>query len=246
MNKKEYKKIFALEKDYWWYKGLHELVLKTIKNYSSNNNISILDAGCGTGRMMELLNKFGEVSGIDYSEDAVRFSKKRGLKNVKMIDLNNWNKNEKSYDIVVCLDVLYHSGIKDDIEIIRKFYSALNNKGILILNNPAFNILRRHHDLVVSTKRRYRKNGLVKKIKDIGFNIRTATYRLPYLFIIIIIIKKLLPKISSPNQTVSDLVSLPVWLNKLLLSINRIENKFILRGINMPFGSSLFIVAKKN
>ena len=243
MEKNEYKKMYNFENDYWWYKGLHELIIKNINKYSGNNNISIFDAGCGTGRMMELLNKFGEVSGIDYSKDAVRFSQKRGLKNVKVSDLNNWNTTE-SYDVIICLDVLYHSGIKDDIEIIRKFYSALNNNGILILNNPAFNILRRNHDYVVHTKRRYLKSNTVKKIKGIGFEIEIATYRLPYLFLIILI-KKLLNNFFT-NNAESDLVSLPDWFNEVLLTINRFENRLILCGINMPFGSSLFIIAKKN
>jgi len=244
VHKSEYKKIYLLEDKHWWYRTLHELVESFINKNIEGKRLHIFDAGCGTGRMMELLNKYGEVDGIDYSEDSVRFSKKRGLKNVKVEDLNTWNTKEKQYDVIVCLDVIYHSGIKDDIEIIRKFYSALNNNGILILNNPAFNILRRSHDYVVHTKRRYRKSRTIKKINDIGFNIKIATYRLPYLFFIILI-KKLLNKFFT-NKMESDLVSLPYWFNKLLLSINRFENKLILLKINIPFGSSLFIVAKKN
>jgi hypothetical protein len=41
------------------------------------------------------------------------------------------------------------------------------------------------------------------------------------------------------------LFQLPSWLNKLFLRINRIENKLIISGINMPFGSSLFLVECK-
>jgi 2-polyprenyl-3-methyl-5-hydroxy-6-metoxy-1,4-benzoquinol methylase len=244
MKKEEYKRMFVLEKDYWWYRGLHELVLKIIKNYSNSNKITLFDAGCGTGIMMELLNKFGKVDGIDYSVEAIKFSEKRGLKNIKVENLNNWNKKGKLYDVIICLDVLYHSGIKDDIETIRNFYSSLNNNGLLILNNPAFNVLRRSHDDVVFTKRRYRKSITIKKMKSIGFDIETATYRLPFLFFVILI-RKTLNKFFT-NKVDSDLVSIPNYINKLFLFINRIENKLIVSGINMPFGSSLFIVARKN
>ena len=245
MEKDVYYSIAEMEKTFWWYVGLHELVLKTLKKFYPQKNLNILDAGCGTGRMLELLNKNNNtLEGIDYSEDAVIISKRKGLLNVKNVNLNTWNANEDKYDIIICLDVIYHSGIKNDIDIIRKFYSAMNENSLLILNNPAFNILKRPHDIVVSTKRRYRKSALVKIIEAIGFDVDVATYRLPFLFIFISI-KKLLDKIFSPAKMESDLVSLPNWLNNLMLIINRLENKLILSGISMPFGSSLFIVAKK-
>lgn len=245
MEKHEYLNMYMAETEYWWYKALHELVELVVKKNSFGKELQIFDAGCGTGKMMEILEKYGEVEGIDYSKDALKFSKKRGVKNVKLCDLNNWNENKYSYNIIVCLDVLYHSGIKDDIEIIRKFYSALSNNGILILNVPAFNILRRNHDLIVSTKKRYRKSTIIDKIQNIGFEIKIASYRLPHLFIVILL-KKLLNKLYRPKNMASDLLLLKGWLNKTLLYINRIENKLILQRITIPFGSSLFIVAKKN
>lgn len=244
MIKNEYSRMYNMETYFWWYLALHELVVSFIDKFFKKNNLNIFDAGCGTGRMIELLNEYGCVEGIDYSEEAINFSKRRGLQNIKIENLNTWDIKENKYDIIICLDVIYHSGIIDDIEIIRKFYSALKNNGVLILNNPAFKILKRKHDEVVSTKRRYAKRVIMKKIKNIGFNIEEATYRLPYLFIIILI-RKLINKMFNGYKIKSDLISLPSWLNRLLLILNRIENKLILNGIHMPFGSSLFIVAKK-
>lgn len=246
MKKKEYETMYKMENNHWWYKGLHELVESYIKKYSKEGELDILDAGCGTGRMMEILNKYGHIEGIDYSKDAVSFCKKRGLKNVKVENLNNWNSNDKLYDAIISLDVLYHTGIKNDIQIINKFYSRLNKNGILILNLPAFNILRRYHDAAVSGKKRYRKRATIKELKNSGFNIIKATYRLSHLFIIILFIIKPFEKLFHYNKkNKSDLKLLPLRLNKLLLSINRLENKLLFFGTNIPFGSSLFIVARK-
>jgi hypothetical protein len=35
------------------------------------------------------------------------------------------------------------------------------------------------------------------------------------------------------------------WLNNLLIKLGRVENKLLSAGWHMPWGSSLFVVAKK-
>ena len=44
----------------------------------------------------------------------------------------------------------------------------------------------------------------------------------------------------------SDIADIPSkFVNQLLILINKIENQIIARGFSIPFGSSLFVVAKK-
>lgn len=80
MEKSEYLRMYKLESNFWWYKVLNELVDSTIGCYKPEGPINILDAGCGTGRMMEINQKYGTVTGIDYSEDAVTYAKKEDSK----------------------------------------------------------------------------------------------------------------------------------------------------------------------
>jgi len=244
MEKNEYKNIYKFEDNHWWYKGLHELVELYIIKEKIDKKIKIFDAGCGTGKMISILQNYGDVKGNDFSRDAIDICRERGLDNVEIKDLNTWSSNGELYDIIVCLDVLYHSSIDDDIEIIRKFYSALNNEGVLILNNPAFNLLRRKHDVVVGGKRRYRKNYLISELDKIGFKKIISTYRLPYLFIVILI-KKAFRLFFHILKNESDLKEVHPFINRFLLTFNRVENFFILKGLSIPFGSSLFIIAQK-
>ncbi|MDO5977540.1 class I SAM-dependent methyltransferase [Flavivirga spongiicola] len=242
MNKQEYKNMYQQENNFWWYKTLHNLIIATIKK-RKDINLAIFDAGCGTGRLMELLSDYGTVSGIDYSEDAVIFSKKRGLKHISRNDLNDWEPTEK-YDVITSIDVLYHSAIKDDYKVLQKFYDGLSTGGTLILNLAAFNILRREHDVIVHTKRRYRKKTFVKKLEAVGFCIEKATYRMPLLFLIILL-QKLIHKIFPPKKIASDVQETPKWINAIFYFLGKIENSFILKTGSIPFGSSLFIIAKK-
>lgn len=244
MDKSEYVRMYHLESNFWWYKVLHELVDFTIRKNKKEGGIRILDAGCGTGRMMEICQKYGTITGIDYSADAVSFAKKRGLNNVEIGDLNDYSFEKDTYDAVICLDVLYHTGIRNDLEVVEKFYQSLKKDGILIINLPAFDYLKRPHDIVVHTKKRYRKKAFVNELKETGFSIISSSYRMPHLYFIILI-SKLFRKERNLKEAESDLKELPVWLNTILLNFGRMENWWLGRGFSIPMGSSLFIVAKK-
>lgn len=244
MEKSEYLRMYTLESDFWWYKVLHELVDSTIGRYKPEGPISILDAGCGTGRMLEINQKYGTVTGIDYSEDAVTYAKKRGLDNIFIGDLNNYPFEKNTYEVVVCLDVLYHSAIENDLAVVDRLRESLKNDGILIINVPAFDFLKRSHDQVVHTKKRYRRKVFVDELKAAGFSVLRSGYRMPHLFFIILL-SKLISKEKVHAESESDLKEIPSWLNKLLFKCGRFENWCIRRGIVFPLGSSLFIVAKK-
>lgn len=244
--------MFVFESDYWWYRGLHELVEyyvnKVRKQKQQNheeNPIRIFDAGCGTGRLMELLSKHGTVTGIDYAEEAVTFCRQRGIPNVSVADLNQWRPEPGAYHIVVSNDVLCNSGVEDDAAVIEKFNEALVPGGHLILNLPAFKCLCRKHDIAVFGKRRYRKKKTTAMLKEMGFDVVAANYRLPALFLVIILQKYLIESFQKDTEATSDLKTIPKGINKLLLFLNRIENRIIRMGIPQFFGSSLFLVCRK-
>ena len=67
----EYQNMFELETSHWWYTTLHKLVEISVAKEWKGSHIKILDAGCGTGRMMEILSSYGNVEGLDYSPLAV-------------------------------------------------------------------------------------------------------------------------------------------------------------------------------
>lgn len=243
MEKNEYKQMYEVENTYWWYRILHELVESVVKK-TGNRNLTILDVGCGTGRMMELLQSYGHVDGFDYSQEALNFSRKRGITRIQLLDLNIWEPQEATYDVIVCLDVLCSQGIHDDYGTMRRMYHALRPHGLLIMNMPAFKMLKRHHDVRVFVQKRYDKKEMKEKLEAMGFSMAMMTYRLPMLFIIILF-KKIVERFQPFDPLDSDLKPLPRWLNRLFLFLGRLENRVICQGVTMPFGSSVFVVAEK-
>jgi SAM-dependent methyltransferase len=245
MERNEYEKMFQFENWYWWYRGLHELVCSQVQRFKTDQAPAILDAGCGTGRMIELLGVYGHIEGFDFSAAAIEYCRQRGLRDCRTLDLNEWDPEADRWDIIISLDVICCSGIHDDRIILEKFRRALVENGILIMNLPAFWLLRRAHDRAVSSVRRYHKKDLVGELAALGFRVPYAGYRLPPLFVVIWL-KKMVEKISKPQKIESDLRPLPRLLNDLLVGYHRMENTLIRWGVRFPFGSSLFVVAVKN
>ena len=243
MHISEYKNMFEREQTYWWYVGLHTLVYDMLCHQKISKNASILDAGCGTGGLIDFLNQksYKNLNGFDFSEDAINFCHQRGYKNCFRQDLNTW-KPEKKYDVIISCDVLYHKNIINDKKIISKFKEALNPGGILILNLPAFELLKREHDIVVETKKRYTIKTLKEITKNLELKPILINYRLPLLFVVILFSKLLTFFLKKRGQ--SDLDSISNFTNNTLLKMNLIENKIICKKIAIPFGSSIFSVLK--
>jgi SAM-dependent methyltransferase len=238
----EYTNMFALEDRFWWYRGIHDLILGYLRKRSSAR-LHILDAGCGTGKLMTLLAPLADVEGIDASQEALDYCRQRGLSAVGIVDLNEWTPSA-TYDVITCIDVLCHESVREIGKVLDQFHRGLRPGGTLILNLPAFESLRREHDTVVQTVRRLRKEDLLPLLRSKGFEVELSTYRLPALYCAIRLRKALLPprEHAAPE---SDLKMIPPLADWVLWWMNWLENRAILAGIRFPVGSSLFVVARK-
>ena len=238
----EYTNMFVLEDRFWWYRGIHDLILGYLRKRATPR-LHILDAGCGTGKLMTLLAPLGDVEGIDASGEAVEYCRQRGLSAVELVDLNLWSP-AASCDVITCIDVLCHESVRDIRSVIDEFHRGLRPGGILILNLPAFESLRREHDRVVQTVRRLRQEELLPLLREKGFEIELSTYRLPALYYMIRLRKALAPPKEGASPE-SDLKMISPLLDALLWWMNWLENRAILAGVRFAVGSSLFVVARR-
>ncbi len=244
MKSEQYALMRKFEEDFFWFAGLHELVLSLLGKLSlPGKPPKIFDAGCGTGGLLNRMDRIGEAAGMDFSDEALRFCRQRGLTNAVLGNLNDWIPPQDRYDVITCLDVLYHAGVLSDLEVLKKFHEALKPEGAVIINVPAFEVLRRLHDEKVETKKRYRKEELRELLEKAGFEVETLTYRLPALFPVLLS-RKLLTCFSGSSSG-EDIRALPKAVNEGLLKMHRWENRRILDGGTFCFGSSLFAVARK-
>lgn len=240
----EYKNIFKNEATHFYYVGYHQIILFLLKRYinKSSKKLNILDAGCGTGLLTKKLTQFGSVWGVDMSEEAVKFAKKRRL-NVKKGSVTKIPFKDKTFDVVVSIDVLCHQSIQNDHLALMEFNRVLKPDGLLVLKLPAYNWLHGSHDLLVQTKKRYADKDFSKEVKKAKFKILYLTYLGSFLLPIVIFkhLKEILTNSVSPHSSVEN-----IWnpLNKLLIFLFKVE-RFLLQIYRIPFGISFLLFARK-
>lgn len=248
INHCSYKEVYRLEssswwKKYWWRQGRDftaKLLLKKFLNSTKRNKI--LDVGCGLGETSRKLTIFGQVTGIDSSPEAIKISKRNGLKEAVLMNIDNLSFPKNSFDVITAFDVLEH--LEDDQKAIHNIFQVLKNKGVFLLTTPAYNWLWSEHDDALGHKRRYTKNQIEKKLKIVGFTILKSSYIISSFLLPIVLFRfgqKLFKKEENPK---TSYIILPSFLNFLLAGILKLEG-VLLQVINLPFGVSIICVAEK-
>src|SRR4030042_6993110 len=128
MEKHEYKTLYDFEDCYWWYLGLKHTIMKLLSTYIGIDKIStfrILDIGCGTGGNLQFLKKFVEGIGIDYSPDALSFSKIRGLKLLCRGSVEEFPFKPDTFDLILSVDVLSHKKVKGKFKVLHNIRELL-------------------------------------------------------------------------------------------------------------------------
>ena len=239
MEDAEYRNMYTVEATHWWYVSLHGLILRSLPR---RRPLTFFDAGCGTGRLMELLQPFGTAEGCDVSTHALAFCRERGLSAVRECDLNAVALEPDRYDVITSIDVLYHRGIRDDRQALERLRSGLRPGGTLILQVPAYAWLRSSHDDTVHTARRYTRSAVIALLRSAGFKVEKATYRVTLLFPAIAAVR-LLQRVL-PAGSGSDVRRHSPLINRLLLAVMEAE-RTLLERISLPFGTSVFAVARR-
>jgi ubiquinone/menaquinone biosynthesis C-methylase UbiE len=233
--------MFELEDEYWWYAGLRDLVGSYLLEFK---DASLLDAGCGTGALLSMLDSSTTAFGVDRAREALAFCKKRGLRRIALALVAQLPFPAERFDCITSMDVLYHKGVDDHLAVLKEYRRVLKRGGKLVLDLPAFEFLRSEHDRAIHTARRYTRKQVGEMLHQTGFQIVKLTYRNSLLFPIVLATRWLRSKKSESEIPRSDLTKLPDSVNRLLTRILKIENS-IVRKINFPIGSSVFCVGLK-
>ncbi|MFC1722488.1 class I SAM-dependent methyltransferase [Patescibacteria group bacterium] len=245
MEQVEYKKMRDHEEHYWWHKGKLHLVNSLYEKYfGGKQNLKILEIGCGTGEVMNLLKNWGDVYGVDYSKQALEFCRERGFTNVILGDFNTLDLSEHkdSYDLVLSLDVLEH--IRDDVETMKRVFEILKPGGMFFVSVPAYKFLWSNHDEALHHTRRYHSLEINQKIKDSGFEVVKSTHFVTALFFPIAFVRLMSNFVRKTAYPKTSYFPLPTKVNDLFSGFLRFE-AFLIKHFSLPVGTTLVVVAKK-
>ena len=125
----------------------------TVNNYinilysSINDGDSIIDLGCGSGLITNIIAskyKKSKITAVDFCDSieyAKSFSKETKIKNVSYSKKDILKLNNKKYDVVMCIGVLHH--IPEFEKAVEKIKKLANKKIILGVYHPTGKILKK-------------------------------------------------------------------------------------------------------
>jgi SAM-dependent methyltransferase len=245
MRKEEYDRLFQVEDRHWWYRGTRRFFLDLLAAYCPGEASGrVLDAGCGTGGFLaQLRERFRprEAVGLDLCPEALEMAGRRGLEGLCLASLEDIPFPDGHFTLVSCLDVLCHREVRDEGRALGELWRVLEPGGFLLLNLPAFGILRGSHDRAVHVARRYRKISLLPRLEASGFRVVKATYFNFLLFPAMVAYRLASRILPSPS---SDLWTPPTFLNRWLEALLVIEGRVALQR-DLPWGSSLAVLARR-
>ena len=247
----EFRRMFAVEEQLWWYRHLHNQVIQAIHNqFGTRKDLAIFDAGCGTGGMLHQLRErsYTKLRGVDGSEEGVLFCRERGLP-VDCLNLNNLaaytpaDLPEPTFDVIICNDVFCYFHDPELRILLSELRRRLRPGGILISNNNAFSVFWGQHDLAVGSQRRFVRADFDRLAPLAGLKIASSTYWSLTLAPLILLVRQwqalqLRMGWRSADAPGSDVYLPHPLVNKLFYGLVTTERKLM---ASAPFGSSLFL-----
>jgi SAM-dependent methyltransferase len=242
MEKSEYEVMFRVEDTHWWYRALLRLIRRSLDNELPGwRAVWVLDAGCGTGAVLASLGNQRAHTGVDLSADAIAFSRQRGIHHLAQGDISNLPFRDGSFDVVICSSVLYHSWVTDVGLALRELRRVLRPGGLLIVNLPAYELLRSRHDDLVFTARRFRRHEVRRLLLGSGFAIRRLTYWTTLLFPAALAARTL-----GASSTGRDYGGRGDRARNWLLGRVMSLELALLRLMSLPFGVAIFGIATRH
>ena len=157
---------------------------KILNHLPQNQNLSVLDCGCGSGILLkDLINKYNAVTGMDISVEMIESidsSIKGRVTNLVVGDAEELPFRKEAFDIIFCRGSLHH--VPSPTKALRDMHMSLRSGGYLVLSEPCSDslLLRIPRKVIISksskftnTHKAFPSTQLLKLLSDLGFTIES-------------------------------------------------------------------------
>lgn len=245
-----YREFLELERDHWWFQGRRAIFVDLLRRFVGTGydpRRRLLDLGCGVGGMLGPMGELGPTIGTDVEWQGLEHCRARRFPRLLACDGPRIPLRDGALDCVTAFDSLEH--IEDDVAALREILRVLKPGGVLVASGPAYQFLYANQDRITHHFRRYTRAELVRKARQVGFEIEQASYINFLLFPVIlpaVLAIKLKEGLAPPGDDAGSNVGIgiPRWLNASLSAIFRSEAR-LLRVLSAPAGHSVVVVARK-
>jgi SAM-dependent methyltransferase len=224
---------------HWWWRARERVILDALRAHQPRAGWrNVLDVGCGDGLFFDELARLPGVRLVEGVEPGADLVSPDGphRAHIHVAPFDASFDPGRRYSLIVMLDVLEH--LPDPAASLRHALSLLEPDGVFLATVPAFMALWTRHDDLNHHYRRYDKASAMRLAAESGLRIDEARY-----FFHWTALGKLATRLKEaliPGEPASPMVP-PRLVNRALYLLSRVEAR-ALRGLPVPFGSSLMVV----
>ena len=242
MDVDEYQRMAEAGQRHWWYEATRRLLadLATPHLSTPNPQTVYLDAAGGSGATGCWLAERATTVNDDIDESSLRagLTISPGYRSV-LANLNSLPHPNDSFDAVLCVTALCHRMNTEPGATVGELMRVTKPGGLVILMEPGVRRLRRGHDKVTHTARRFSRNDLSDLAQQADLEIVRSTGAYSFL----IPPAAVLALLERGKQT-SDVGRNESGLGGVMALLARVE-RALLRRINLPTGLSVIVLARK-
>jgi SAM-dependent methyltransferase len=240
----EFDALVGYDEHHWWYVGRRRVLHAVLGKLELPPGAEVLDAGCGSGRTMDDLRRYGTVHGFDLNPLGVEHARGRGHAEVQVARVEEIPFPDGSFGLITCLDVIEHT--PDDVRSLTELLRVARPGGWLVATVPAYQLLWSSHDVANHHYRRYRRPMLRRAAQSAGWEPASWTYFNSLLFLpgaVVRLAERLRPE--EKRRPKPHVAMTPSSLDGVLEWPMRLEAAMIHRGARLPVGMSLLMVFRK-
>lgn len=234
------------EHRHFWFRGLRRFIRPLLAQaVAGSPRAHILDCGCGTGANLAVLDEFGDARGIDREWTGVRRARAAG-RHVSQATVAALPFGDAHFDLATSFDVLYCLETPDERAAVAEMFRVLRPGGRVIINVAAMPSLVGNHSVLAREVRRYTAQGLRALLERAGFTIERLTYTNAGLLPILLPLRFMHRLLGlAPESEAEQEIRVPLRPVNALLDRMLALEAAIVQYIDLPWGSSLLVMARK-